>query len=226
MLETSITTTNRDGQVLHRITIDIESANRLALADFVVRERDEAKGIRAEIVLTGYPRWSEPRTALVARAMAALPKASTEDDSVQDVTRIHAETKCIGTDGSARLIFGWLLRDSGVGNHLIERWDECSISDSMVVETRTGRDSSVLERILEGQCLAVWGEPELRHWPAPLSVPVRTKDAVEYVLSSDMPDYARYIFNDRMRGSPQPVLAGEGPCYFSRDWQAFLCGSR
>lgn len=226
MLKTRITATSNDRRILRSLSIDIENANHLPLADYVVRELDADDHIRQELLLTQYPRWSEPAPALVARAIAALLQTRVVDDAIEDVARIQVETFYVTPGTNPRLVLGWLLRDSGLGNALFQTWDDCSISDSMPVPTRIGGKRYLRECVLEGQCLAAWAEPQVRPWPLPLQVPIRKRDATEYIRSRDIPDHAWHIFVDRMRHVSRPTISGETDCYHAHDWSAFLHDSQ
>lgn len=226
MLKTDITATGKDGRILRRLSIDIENANHLPLADYLVRELDADGHIRLELLLTQYPRWSEPAPALVARAIAALLTTHVADEVVEGVARIRGETLCVTPGAKPRLVLGWLLRDSGMSTALFETWDDCSISDSMPIPTRIGGKRYLRECVLEGQCLAAWAERQVRPWPLPLQVPIRKRDATEYIRSLDIPDHARHIFVDRMRHVSRPTISGETDCYHARDWSAFLHDSQ
>lgn len=204
--------------------IEIANVGGCALADYRVREIGRDGGTLVEVRLTGYPRWAEAVGGLVARALDALGGgASIGGEGLGAIATVRAET-CLVSWGvrAPRVLDGWRLALQDMSGRLRVWSDGSEAQQSVPVALRPYRELSAL--ILQGQCLATWGRPDLPSWPEPLKIPILKEGDVSYVRLEDIPEPAAGEFNKRMRHSMLPDIRGERRCFYARDWLDFLAG--
>lgn len=226
MLQTDIEVTGVGSAERWQRRIEIANVGGGALADYRVREIGRDGGTLAEVRLTGYPRWAEAVGGLVARVLDALGGgACIGGEGLGAIATVQAET-CLVSWGvrAPRVLHGWRLSLQDMSGQL-EVWDDRSeVRQSVAVTLRPYRELNAL--ILQGQCLATWGQPDLPSWPEPLKIPIFKEGDVSYVRLEDIPEPVAGVFDKRMRHSSVPVVRGEGRCFYAWDWLEFLDGGR
>ena len=214
--------TVRTAEVRHSTKVLVGRSGEGLLADYTIRERDE-EGVTRHAELRGYPRWSEPASGLMARAMDALWPQSVGTSS-EDLAAATVRGECsLVTRHAQRLLYGWQLQLVGSSGFL-DVWDEASRHDIRHVAIQGARDWRSL--VLQGQCFATWGRQHLAPWPAPVDIPVHEYKELRYVRLSDMPELARCEFARRRTRSPRPTIPDVDDAFYAWDWQDFMLGYR
>lgn len=226
MLDTQISVRHhwRGTHVFEDFDIAVGRISGGAIAGYIARESSYDDGVRAEARLTGYPRWTEPERALVARAMGALwvsrPRLPIRE--FEAITEIRTETYLYSGMRTPRLLHSWCLEVRDAESGLLNSQVGQSVSDERTVQLRPY--AYWRELVLQGQCLASWNELTLPPWPERLQIPIYRTGCISYVRAHDLPQLARGEFRRRMAHSRRPWLPKVPDAYFAEDWLDFLNG--
>jgi len=175
----------------------------------------------APVEIQNYPRWSEPLSGFVARALhvaqSGMDQGQREDDPIADFD-------CVTT-----LVPGGVGRPQPLAqltgrrnSHRYDaRWQEADIPSTRR-SFRTEERMPVL-LLIRTLCRVTWRLNELPPVPPPIAVPVHTHEGLRYVREADIPTWVAPAFGKRSLGQQRPVIPGESsPCIYAWDWERFL----
>lgn len=210
----------------HRVLLDIGRVSGGAVANYRVTLSDEMRHHEfASAKLEQYPRWSEPVTGLVARALDSCLRSGTPAQLVSPwpVRTVQVRIALVPGGTAERSELLRLTADFRQMRAPVMCTDE---RRGGVWEKRDLRITSEDPMRLALHCLSQWtwetAAPGL--WPTPLQVPVRGTGQLAYVRMSDIPEPARSEFSRRIVGATIPAIRGETDIAYAADWQGFIEG--
>ncbi|MDL1907791.1 hypothetical protein FBR03_10115 [Betaproteobacteria bacterium PRO1] len=190
--------------VRRRGTIKCLAGGRVA--DFAITLDPSGDDQAIQAVLPGYPRWSEPLVALVARCLELV--------ACKSVTRIPTGLRLAAlsvTLDRCDLAEIHLLPDA-------ESMSECA----SLTPTNTPASISLWSVMQRRLAYEAWGTTEAPPLPAPVSIPVYRHGAIRYCRARDLPYAARSVFAQWAFGRERPDIAEVEDAVHARDISAFL----
>lgn len=190
--------------VRRRGTIKCLAGGRVA--DFAITLDPLGDEQTIQAVLHGYPRWSEPLVALVARCLELVAGKS--------VARIPTDLRLAAlsiTLDRCELAEIYLVPDPESTSE-VGPWTPTNTTGSLSLW-------SLMQRRLSCE---VWGMAEVPPLPAPVSVPVYQQDAIPYCRTRDLPDDVRIVFAQWAFGRARPDIAEVEDAVHVSDVSKFL----
>lgn len=209
------------------VRLNIRNVGGGAVASYNAVLIDSRENTITTADIKDYPRWSEPVSGLVARALhkCICDQVHREFCTVQPVRTLFVSIRLIpGGVGDARALENFTA-DLRHMTAPVQFSDSENKSRSVTRRLRFGGNYPLTIAV---QCLSqwVWQSPHPRGWPTPIEVPVNHGEDLSYVRIADIPEPARSAFIRSMSGSTVPVIANEGPVAYAMDWTDFLSGRR
>ncbi|MFC5606081.1 hypothetical protein [Variovorax soli] len=172
--------------------------------------------------LKAYPRWSEPVSGLFARCLGHPSVARpTGDLGPWSFLRLQIGIRPGGVRDYRPLV---LIRVKARDHDLrIATTEGLAHSVHQVNARIRYRDAwEVAEHALR---VSAFGADDLQE-AKPLDVPIRSDGQLAFVCMGDIPEPARSVFRERMRGAGCPVIPGLSDLVYAWDWTDFLNGRR
>lgn len=176
------------------------------VADFAITLDPSGGEQTIQAVLHGYPRWSEPLVALVARCLELVAGKSV-----------------------ARIPTGLRLAALSITLDWCELAEICLVPDPESTSgigpwtpTNTTASISLWSLMQRRLSYEAWGMTEVPPLPAPVSVPVYQHGAIPYCRTRDLPDDARIVFARWAFGRARPDIAEVEDAVHVTDVSAFL----
>lgn len=175
-------------------------------ADYAITLDPSGEDQAIQAVLPGYPRWSEPLVALVARCLELVAGKS--------VTRIPTGLRLAALSIT-------LDRCDLAEIHLVPD-PESTSENAWWTPASTPASISLWSVMQRRLAYEAWGMTEAPPLPAPVSVPVYRHGAIRYCRARDLPYAARSVFAQWAFGRARPDIAEVEDAVHVRDVSAFL----
>jgi hypothetical protein len=190
----------------HRCHGTVQAVRGGRKADFHVILYDENGDLIGQAQLLGYPRWSEPLIALVARCIAKVLEGA---PSLSRSAFRYASLD-IRLNREQVLEVGTQLRD---GKAYCEGWP---------IEMPTNEPAGPWQLLCWALAYVQWGTAEIPAIPAAVDPPVYYHDGTTYCRLGDLPDEARCFCGRWLWGQAVPTVPGVDDACFSLDMARFL----